>query len=54
MIQPIINLVTGNKKGPLSSLIDMSEVKFKEIDELTDIISSWSSKIKFEMEKHRD
>jgi hypothetical protein len=32
----------------------MSEVKFKEIDELVDQIQSWSSKIQFDMEKHRD
>ena len=49
-----ISLITGNKKGNLSNLIDMSEVKFKEIDELVDQIQSWSSKIQFDMEKHRD
>ena len=46
--------MTGNKKGNLRDLIDMSEVKFKEVDELVEAMQSWGSKVPFDMEKLRD
>jgi dynein assembly factor 3 len=50
----MIDLITGNKKTKLSSLIDMSEIKFKEIDEMVEILQSWHSRVEFKMEQHRD
>jgi hypothetical protein len=35
-------------------MFDLSEIKFKEIDELVEIFKSWNSKVKFDIELHRD
>ena len=46
--------MTKNKKNSMTNLIDVNEISYKEIDELVDIFKSWSSKVKFDMELHRD
>ncbi len=42
--------MTANKKEKLESIINMEEIKFKEIDELVEIFQSWNSKVKLDME----
>ncbi|EGR31068.1 hypothetical protein IMG5_117930 [Ichthyophthirius multifiliis] len=57
ILPTLINLINNeNKKTstPLKKLFDFSEIKYKEIDDLTNILNLWHSKIPFEMEKHRD
>jgi dynein assembly factor 3 len=38
----------------MKELFDLSELKYKEIDELVEIFYSWSSKTSFNIEKYRD
>lgn len=57
ILPTLLNLVaeeTKKTRTPLESVFDFKEVKFKERDEMMDVIRSWSSKIPFTMEKHRD
>lgn len=41
-------------KAALKNLVSLHEIKFKERDEMSDIVKSWKSTVPFEMEKHRD
>jgi dynein assembly factor 3, axonemal len=52
----LINFVSGDKKykGPLRNLIDLSQLTYKERDELVEIFSSYDLKIKYDIEKYRD
>ncbi len=56
VIPQLLKLLTDDPKAltPLKHMVDLKEIKFKERDEMTDIIKSWSSKIPFTVEKHRD
>ncbi|KAL4428975.1 hypothetical protein ABPG74_011171 [Tetrahymena malaccensis] len=57
ILPTILNLIaeeTKKTRTPLEQIFDFKEVKFKERDELSDIVNSWHSKIPFTMEKHRD
>lgn len=40
-------------KSPLKDLISLKELKYKEIDELAEIITNWKEKNPFEIEKLR-
>lgn len=52
----ILNLLAedGKTKTPLKKMFDFSELRYKDRDEVVDSVKSWSSKIPFPMEKHRD
>eukprot|EP00826_Nyctotherus_ovalis_P046713 TRINITY_DN5312_c0_g2_i3.p1 TRINITY_DN5312_c0_g2~~TRINITY_DN5312_c0_g2_i3.p1 ORF type:complete len:299 (+),score=65.10 TRINITY_DN5312_c0_g2_i3:25-897(+) len=54
--KPLTQLVTNDKRCmlPLKSLVDLSLLKFKELDELETIIASWKSSVPFDIEKFRD
>jgi hypothetical protein len=43
----LLNLIAEDTKAktPLRHILDFKEVKFKERDELSDIIKSWNSKV---------
>ena len=52
----LLNLIAEDNKclSPLQKVFSFKELKFKDRDELSDIIKSWNSKIPFPIEKHRD
>jgi len=52
----LINFVTGDKKykGPLKDLINLSQLTYKERDEMVEIFNSYDLKIKYDIEKYRD
>ena len=56
VIPNLLNLVAEDSKtlSPLTKVFSFNEIKFKDRDEIMDAIKSWSSKIPFTMEKHRD
>eukprot|EP01017_Pseudomicrothorax_dubius_P039229 TRINITY_DN5984_c0_g1_i7.p1 TRINITY_DN5984_c0_g1~~TRINITY_DN5984_c0_g1_i7.p1 ORF type:complete len:211 (-),score=26.46 TRINITY_DN5984_c0_g1_i7:505-1137(-) len=55
-IKDLMNLVSEDPKTktPLKQIFDFAELKFKERDEVNDAITSWSSKVPFQMESLRD
>ena len=50
------SLITDEEKhhSGLKNILDFSQLKFKEKDDLVDIFKSWNSKIPFNMEQLRD
>lgn len=55
-ISDILNLLAedGKTRTPLKQVFDFSELRYKDRDEIVDSVKSWSSKVPFTMEKHRD
>jgi 5'-deoxynucleotidase YfbR-like HD superfamily hydrolase len=56
IIRKLVKFVCGDKnyRGPLAELIDLSNLTFKEKDELCDILQSYDKKFDFCIEKYRD
>jgi dynein assembly factor 3 len=56
MIRELTRLVTQDKrcKTAIGKIIDLSLLKFKERDELEEVLKSWNSQVPFDIEKYRD
>ncbi len=56
MIRELIRLITQDKRceTAIKSIVDLSLLKYKERDELEDVLKSWYSKTPFDIEKYRD
>jgi hypothetical protein len=52
----LIKFICGDKsyKGPLSHMIDLSQLTFKEKDDIVDIFKAYDSKVEYNIEKYRD
>lgn len=56
MIREFSRLLTLDKRCEtgIKNIIDISLLKFKERDEMEEILKSWGSKIPYDIEKYRD
>ena len=56
IIKKLTKFVCGDKnyKGPLSELIDLSNLSYKEKDEICEIFKSYDNKYNFDIDKYRD
>eukprot|EP00747_Dinoflagellata_sp_TGD_P161789 gnl/TRDRNA2_/TRDRNA2_178704_c0_seq1.p1 gnl/TRDRNA2_/TRDRNA2_178704_c0~~gnl/TRDRNA2_/TRDRNA2_178704_c0_seq1.p1 ORF type:complete len:620 (-),score=125.42 gnl/TRDRNA2_/TRDRNA2_178704_c0_seq1:174-2033(-) len=54
LVTELVDFVTDNSENPLNGLIDLSHLKFKERDELMDVIKGWSQDVQFDIEALRD
>jgi dynein assembly factor 3 len=54
--QELIQFITEDRrcKSPLKEIIDLTHLKYKERDEIEEIFGTWTSKVEFDIEKHRD
>lgn len=51
----MLKFITNEKNVlAINDFVDLEELKYKERDDLSDIINTWRSSVPFAMEKHRD
>jgi hypothetical protein len=53
-VKELLDIVAGQSSHPVTQLIDFGSLKYKDRDELADVIKGWSKKHPFDIETLRD